>query len=73
MDGIVWVKPEYPFFMKKQVVLNNGDTLNVNRLERPQLLIDKLGNPQVLYCACALTDVNLRTDGTSFNVQIPLQ
>lgn len=73
VDGINWKKPLHPFFMKKQVILTNGDTVKVNRLERPQLLIDNTGNPRVLYCACALVDVNPRTDGASFNVQIPLE
>ncbi|NND08321.1 MAG: hypothetical protein HKN87_18230 [Saprospiraceae bacterium] len=72
LDGIQWVKPNNPFFMKKEVVLNQGDTIKVARLERPQLLVDKTGNPQVLYSACALVNVNRRTDGASFNVQIPL-
>ncbi|XOV93805.1 MAG: glycoside hydrolase family protein [Bacteroidota bacterium] len=71
-DGIKWTKPDNSFFMKKQLVLKTGDTLEVNRLERPQLLIDEDGNPEVLYSACALINVNPRNDGTSFNVQIPL-
>ncbi|MDB4582574.1 glycoside hydrolase family protein [Draconibacterium sp.] len=73
VDGIKWTKPENPFFMKKQVVLNNGDTLKVNHLERPQLLIDKKGFPKVLYAACTIVDIGLRKDGTSFNVHIPLE
>jgi len=72
-DGIKWTKPTNSFFMKKQVVLNSGDTIKVNRLERPQLLIDEKGNPKVLYSACAIVNVNLRKDGTSFNVHIPLE
>jgi hypothetical protein len=71
-DGIKWTRPENSFFMKKQVVLKSGDTIHVHRLERPQLLCDDNGNPQILYSACAITDVNNRNDGTSFNVHIPL-
>jgi hypothetical protein len=71
-DGVEWTRPENPFFMKKEVILNSGDTILVNRLERPQLLLDESGNPQVLYCACSLVDINPRTDGISFNVHIPL-
>ena len=59
--------------MKKEVVLNSGDTIKVHRFERPQLLIDDNGNPEVLYSACSLIDVNPRKDGTSFNVHIPLK
>ncbi len=73
MDGIKWTKPENSFFMKKQVTLKTGETLEVNRLERPQLLTGENGDPKVLYAACALVNVNPRNDGTSFNVQIPLE
>ncbi len=73
VDGIKWTEPEQPFFMKKQVVLQSGDTIKVNRLERPQLLIDDAGNPQVLYSACSIININPTTQGESFNVQIPLK
>ncbi|GAA3562252.1 glycoside hydrolase family protein [Snuella lapsa] len=72
-DGIVYTKPVDPFFMKKEVLLKNGDTLKVNRLERPQLLIGNDGSPTTLYCASALVNVGNRKDGSSFNVQIPLE
>lgn len=73
LDGIKWTKPPNPFFMKKEVVLNSGDTIKVNRLERPQLLINENGNPKVLYAACSIVDINPRQDGASFNVHIPLE
>ncbi len=72
-DGIQWVKPANPFFMKKELVLQGGDTIVVNRLERPQLLINEDGDPEVLYCACSIVDINPRKDGSSFNVHIPLE
>lgn len=59
--------------MKKQVILNSGDTIKVSNLERPQLLIDKDGNPQVLYSACSLGSVGMKTDGSTFNVHIQLR
>ena len=71
-DGIKWAKPENPFFMKKQVVLQSGDTIKVNRLERPQLLIGVNGDPQVLYAACSIININPTNKGESFNVQVPL-
>jgi hypothetical protein len=71
-DGIKWIKPDNSFFMKKQVILHSGDTIKVSNLERPQLLIDKDGNPQVLYSACSLGSVGKKTDGSTFNVHIPL-
>ncbi|WP_163322331.1 glycoside hydrolase family protein [Draconibacterium mangrovi] len=73
IDGIKWTKPADPFFMKKQVVLQSGDTIKVDRLERPQMLIDEEGNPQVLYAACSIININPTKKGESFNVQIPLQ
>lgn len=72
-DGIDWKLPEYSQFLKKELVLQGGDTIQVDRLERPQLLLDDQGNPLVLFAACAITNVNPRTDGGSFNVQIPLR
>lgn len=72
-DGIDWKLPENPLFMKKELVLASGDTLKVHRLERPQLLLDENDDPCVLYAACSIEDVNGKYDGSSFNVQIPLQ
>ncbi|UBM57566.1 glycoside hydrolase family protein [Marinilongibacter aquaticus] len=72
-DGIKWQLAEKPFFMPKVVRLKNGKTLHVDRLERPQLLINGEGLPQALYSACAIVSVGQRNDGTSFNVQIPLE
>lgn len=72
-DGIKWEKPQNSFFMKKQIILQNGDTLEVDRLERPQLLIDNQGKPKVLYCATSIGPANSKTDGSTFNVHIPLK
>lgn len=72
-DGIDWKLPKNSLFMKKELVLASGDTIQVNRLERPQILLDADDNPQVLYSACAIDDVNNKYDGSSFNVQIPVR
>ncbi|MBR8537812.1 glycoside hydrolase family protein [Carboxylicivirga sediminis] len=71
-DGINWPQPANPFFMKKELQLKSGEMVKVNRLERPQLLLDEAGNPMVLYAACSLVNINPRQDGASFNIQIPL-
>ncbi|MBS2213576.1 glycoside hydrolase family protein [Carboxylicivirga mesophila] len=71
-DGMSWTQPANPFFMKKEVQLKSGEVVKVNRLERPQLLLDEEGNPLVLYAACSLVNINPRQDGASFNIQIPL-
>jgi hypothetical protein len=73
VDGIIWTKPENSFFMKKEVVLKNSDTIHVHHLERPQFLLDKNGNPLVLYAACTIVDIFSRTDGASFNIHIPFR
>lgn len=72
-DGYDWKLPKHSLFMKKQVILASGDTLKVSRLERPQLLIDEDGVPEVIYFACAVDDVNPRVNGGSFNLQIRLK
>jgi len=72
-DGIDWLLPENSQFMKKELTLLSGEKLKVNRLERPQLLLDSSGNPLVLFSACSIVDVNPRIDGGCFNIQIPLK
>jgi len=72
-DGIDWTRPKEPFFMKKELVLSPGDTIQVKRLERPQLLVDERGNPLVLYAACSLENAGDKRDGSTFNVHIPLR
>ena len=72
-DGINWRRAAHPLFSKKQLVLKSGDTIAVDRLERPQLYINEQGEPEVLYAACAIDPLNGRIDGGSFNVQIPLK
>lgn len=71
-DGIDWHLPENSLFMKKELRLKSGEILKMDRLERPQILLDEEGIPQVLYSASSITNVNPRTEGCSFNVQIPL-
>lgn len=72
-NGIDWALPRQSMFMEKELILNNGDTVKVDRLERPQLLLDEEDNPIVLYAACAIDDVNPKVDGGSFNVQISIK
>lgn len=72
-DGIHWILPEHSLFMKKQLCLQGGEVLSVDRLERPQLLLDEEGNPEVLYAACSVHDLNPRKTGDSFNVQIRIR
>ena len=59
--------------MPLQLELADGQVLKVNRLERPQLLLDKHDNPIVLYAACSIDPIDGSKVPICFNVQIPLQ
>lgn len=72
-DGIDWQLPQHSLFLPKQLTLTDGSVLKVDRLERPQLLIDDDGSPQVLYAACSVGNLNPSKFGESFNVQIPIR
>ena len=69
-DGINWQKPANSTLMKKELLFSNGQILKVSNLERPQLLINENGFPEVLYCACSVENVGGKKDGSTFNVQI---
>jgi len=72
-DGYDWLKALDPLFSKLQISLNDGTVICVNNLERPQLLLDKWGNPKVFYAAVSITPLGGKTDGSTFHVQIPIQ
>ncbi len=71
-DGINWQKPGNSLFMKKELLFSGGQKIDVRHLERPQLLINKNGSPEVLYCACSVEPVGNKKDGSTLNVQISL-
>ncbi len=72
-DGLQWIPAPQPLFMKKEIILKDGTVIPVENLERPQLLLDKHDTPIALYAACSITPVGGKTDGSTFNVQIPLK
>jgi predicted GH43/DUF377 family glycosyl hydrolase len=72
-DGINWQLPKHSLFMKKELVLKNGEVVKVSRLERPQLLLNEEGAPEVLYAACSIDNVNPKIHGGSFNVQVRIK
>ncbi len=72
VDGLDWQPATHPLVSLKQLVFEDGTVLPVNNLERPQLLLDETGRPHVLYLACSVNAVGGKTDGTTFNVHIPL-
>lgn len=71
-NGMDWKPADHPHFMKKNVALKSTDTIQLQRLERPQLLVDENGEPRVLFAAASVVNINPRNDGKSFNVHIPL-
>lgn len=71
-DGLHWELPEHSLFMDKEIVLKNGEHIEVDRLERPQLFLNEEDEPIVLYAACSITPLNMKQDGSSFNIQIPI-
>lgn len=72
-DGIEWKVADSPLFLKREVALPEGGILNLERMERPQLLLTEDGLPTVLYTAGSIENVNVKNDGSSFNIQIPLK
>jgi len=73
-DGLDWKIPEKgTATLRKEIIFSNGDTIEVNNLERPQLLLNRRDNPLVLYAACSVEPVGNKRDGTTFNVHIPLK
>lgn len=72
-DGLHWVSAKQSLFMKKELILKDGSVLKVDRLERPQLLLNKNDDPVVLYAACSIDNPNNKKDGGTFNIQIPIE
>ncbi len=72
-NGTIWSQAKTPEFLKKELLLKDGSTIQVDRLERPQLLVNEAGIPEVLYAACSIESVAGKITGGTFNVQIPLQ
>lgn len=69
-DGLDWKPADFPLFMKKELILKNGTILKVDRLERPQILLDENDDPIALFAACSVEPCNEKQDGGTFNVQI---
>ena len=73
VDGIKWEPAPISLFMKKELILKDGTHLKVNRLERPQLLLNENDDPIVLFAACSIDPCNNKQDGGTFNIHIPLK
>lgn len=65
-DGFNWELAEHPLVSKLKVVMENGEILQLDKLERPQIYIE---NGQLVALLCAAR-INAKH---SFNIQIPLR
>ena len=72
-DGLDWQVARHPLVSPRQLAFEDGTLLSVHNLERPQLLLDEVDRPQVLYLACSVDPVGGKLDGSTFNVHIPLR
>lgn len=73
VDGENWERAKQSLFMKKELELKNGEVLKLERFERPQLLINKNGDPIVLFAACSIGTANPKDGNNTFNVHIPIK
>ncbi|MGQ7871100.1 glycoside hydrolase family protein [Sunxiuqinia sp. sy24] len=71
-DGQVWDVAKTPNVMKPVLIWEDGSRSKLRFLERPQIWLDKNGNPAMLFCAAMLKEskdsINL-----PFNVHIPIK
>ena len=72
-DGFNWKRHENAPYIPLEAKLINGETITLNRLERPQLLFDDSGNPLTLFCAASIIPIQRDQQGFSFNIHIPLE
>ncbi len=65
-DGYSWRKAKPFKLTPKQIALADGSVWKPQRMERPFVLTDSAGNPQILFVAC-------RKGNASFNIALPLK
>lgn len=65
-DSYNWQMAENPVFMKKEIQLDDGSVWTPDRLERPFVLTDDQGNPEMLYVAVS-------DSGVTGNIAIPVK
>ncbi|WDH78487.1 glycoside hydrolase family protein [Microbacterium esteraromaticum] len=68
-DARTWRPAEHPVVSLRRLRTTTGDNIDVERLERPQLLFDETGWPIALHAAISVGDPELGTQ----NVCIPLR
>ncbi|MFC1529627.1 glycoside hydrolase family protein [Gemmatimonadota bacterium] len=70
-EGIDWEPARHPLVSRRRLIFEDGSEIEVQHLERPQLLLDRQGQPLVLYCACTPGN-GYAVPGPTVNVQISL-
>ena len=68
-DGYDWKLAKHRFVSTPEIPLTDGTRQKLTVLERPQVWLDKNGEPAVLFCAGS----EAPDRSTSFNVQFPLK
>lgn len=64
-DGIKWDKAKQYNLTPKTIIFDDGTSVKPGRMERPFMLTDEKGIPQMLYCACKIGDI-------SVNIALPV-
>ncbi len=65
-DGYNWQRAKYPRLSEKVVRFSDGSSWKPQRMERPFVLTDDRGRPQMLFVAC-------KRGNDSLNIAIPLK
>ncbi len=71
-DGISWRPAESPKAYSRTVRFDDGTTVRLGSLERPQLLLSEDGTPDCLYCAAADGPGGFDHASETWNLAVPL-
>ena len=64
-DGYAWERASNFEVVKKEIAFENGKAWKPDRMERPFVLTDEQGRPEILYVAC-------KKDDQAVNIALPL-
>jgi hypothetical protein len=70
-DAIDWKPSAIPLGFKREITWEDGEVQRLEAMERPQILLDENGKPQVLLCACTFEGDKERK--YSFITPIPIK
>ncbi|MCF6357712.1 MAG: glycoside hydrolase family protein [Draconibacterium sp.] len=72
IDGINWIVSKPPKAYSRNIIWDDGTTINFGSFERPQLLIEN-GKPVCLYCATGDGPGGFRNANRTWNVATPFK